>query len=466
MKYSLSSFLIFVLTSSITFQSFGQNSDVIRDKEFLGKDFVEANFEGGYDGYVNFFESKLIYPQKSFKKGIEGLNLFYFEVDPDKKGIDVTFLTLLDKDIEKNIYATVQASRNLWKMKSGGPFRIYQPVVYSKMPYYPQTFVGDLPELPMDLPIEFHELIVKIRSNQIDVTITEAQKSVYIKVLNLYENRAKKKTYRAAYDALCEVIRYNPLDREFLLARIKLERRLGINKYQIYDSYLLSDFVDKGNYVTQKSVKPTYDNAMDSIYSDGKSGFHSYIQNNIDYPALSVQNKIQGAVIVAISGSKQDGVKFEFLTQLDDELESMLTELFVERQDGWKTFDEPYTFYQPILFSLNEFYPDQFQGQVDGFSMDFKQPFLEPAFITAAQDPPNTTENQHLMVYNKSKGKVETNVKKGKSKKVVKDLNLMLRYNPFDPALLELRIAIETELDKVKYTANDLKILEALKARK
>jgi len=434
--------------------------------EFLDKEFVNTNFEGGYDGYVNFFESNLTFPQKSFKKNIEGLNLFYYEVTPNKKTIKIKFLTLLDKEIEKNIRTTVQASRSLWKMKNGGPFRIYQSIVYSNLPYYPQTFVGDLPELPLDLPIKFQELIVKIKSNQSDVAITEARKNKYVKVLNLYEQRAKKKTYRAAYYALCELIRYNPLNREFLIARIKLEQRLGVNKYQVYDSYLLSDFVDKGDYVTQKSFKPVYENAMDSIYSDGKIGFQSYIHNNLEYPELSIQNKIQGAIIVAISGSKQEGVKFEFLTQLDDEIESMLTELLVERQDSWKTFDTPYTFYQPVLFSLNMSYPDQFSGQVDGFNIGLKQPFLTPAFITEAQDPHNSKENQHVLAYNKSKGKVESNMKKGKSKKVLKDLNLMLRYNPLDSTLLELRIAIEKELGKPKFTANDLRILEALKQQR
>jgi len=459
---NLSPLYIFSLLITLLVSPFSYGQDQL--EPFLDKDFVEENIEGGYSGYVNFFESKLTYPQKSFKNKIEGLNLFYFEVNPAKKAIAVTFLTLLDKDIEKNIYATVQASRNLWTMKSGSPFRIYQSAVYSKTPYYPQTLVGDLPEIPADLPIKFHQPIVKVRGNQVDGSITEAQKNEYKKVLNLYENRAKKKTYRAAYDALNEVIRYNPLNRELLLARIGLERRLSVNKYQLYDSRLLSDFVDKGNYVTQKSFKPTYDNAMDSIYSDGKIGFHSYIQNNLDYPKLSIENKIQGAVIVAISGSKQTGVKFEFLTRLDDEIESMLTELLVERQDDWKVFDEAYAVYQPIIFSLNEYYPDQFQGQVEGFSMDFKYPFLEPAFITVDQTPPNTKEGQHLLAYNKSKGKVEMNVKKGKSKKAVKDLNLMLRFNPFDLDLLDLRIAIEAELGKPMFTTNDLHLLEALKS--
>jgi len=462
MKFSrryIFSLLITALSMTI---SFGQG----QSETFLGTDFIAANFEGGHDSYVRFFESKLTYPQKSFKNKIEGLNLFYYDINPAKKSIDVTFLTLLDKDIEKNINATIQASRDYWKMTSGGPFRIYQSVVYSKTPYYPQTFVGDLPELPADLPIKFNELIVKVRGNQAETTITEAQKNEYVKLLNLFEQRLKKKTYRAAYDALCEVIRYNPLNKELLIERIKMEQGLGFNKYQVYDSKLLSDFVDKGNYVTQKTFKPTYDNAMDSIYSDGKIGFQSYVDNNIEYPELSIQNKTQGAVIVAISGSIQDGVTFEFLTKLDNEIESMLIALLEERKDSWKTFKESYTFYQPILFSLNESYPDQFKGQVNGFNLELDQPFLEPAFITAAQDPPNNTEDQHLKAYNKSKGKVDANVKKGKSKKAGKDLNLMLRYNPFDIALLELRIAIEAELGKPIFTMNDLRLVNALKTVK
>lgn len=432
-------------------------------QSFLNEDFVEDNFEGGYSGYTNFFESKLIYPQKSFKNKVEGLNLFYFEVDPTKNEIAVTFLTLLDKDIEKNIYTTIQASRNLWTMKNGGPFRIYQTAVYSKMPYYPQTFIGELPEIPGDLPIKFHPPFVKVIGNQTDASITASQKNEYVELLKIYENRMQKKTYRAAYDALCELIRYNPLNKGFLMERIKLEQSLRINKYQQYDVNLLSDFVDKGNYITRKSFKPTYDNAMDSIYSDGKIGFLSYIQNNIDYPELSIENKIQGAVIIAISGSKKEGVKFEFLTHLDNEIESMLKELLVERQDSWAIFEEPYTFYQPVLFSLNESYPDQFQGQVDAFSLEFEQPFLEAAYITEVQDPSSNSQNQQLSAYNKSKSKVETNVKKGKSKKAVKDLNLMLQYNPFNSKLLELRIAIETELGKPIFTTNDMRIIQALK---
>lgn len=118
--------------------SFGQKStpEFIYDEAFLGKDFLEKNFEGGYVGYTDFFEANLTFPQSSYKSKIEGLQLFYYDIYPSENKVEVTFLTLLDKEIEENIRATVVGSFKHWNLKGEDqdPYRIYQPIVYSMMP--------------------------------------------------------------------------------------------------------------------------------------------------------------------------------------------------------------------------------------------------------------------------------------------------------------------------------------------
>jgi len=409
------------------FTTFGQitATEFIYDEEFLDKDFIEKNFEDGYAGYVDFFKTNLSYPQSSYKNKIEGLQLFYYDIFPADQKIEVTFLTLLDKAIEENIRATAKASFENWKMSGEGPFRIYQPVVYSMLPYYPQTLIGGIPELPIDLPLKFQQMFVLIKSKRIDpdfnlkqendtIAKSNYEKNVYVRAMKQYEQMAKLNELGYAYDALNEMVRYNPLNKDLLLARIKLEQEIGINRYQAYDATLLGDFVDKSEPLAEKAKSNILARALDSIFVEGHNGITNSFTNYLIYPPSSIRENIQGVLIVEISGSIEKGIGFKAITKLDDDIEKLALAILELNKGKWRLYENDYTLYLPIFFSLNQHYYNQLDGEIEGFTKEFEFPVLEPIKMFSYAYSVDNGENQHLVNYENAKRKVEANMKKNK----------------------------------------------------
>ena len=441
--------------------------EVIYEDNFLNQEFIEANFEDGYAGYTDFFEDQLSFPQKSYKNQVEGLMLFYFEIFPNKDKIEVTFLTRLDEHIEHNIRAAVQTSKPKWSVKGEGPFRVYQPIIYSLLPYYPQTLIGDLPDLPADIPLKFHQMFILIKSKRIDpdfdittkkdsAEVSENVKKSYVKALAQYEKMMALGEHSHAYEALNPVIRYNPLNKDFLKSRIKLEQDLGLNRFQAYDSRLLSDFVDSLDLrVSSPNVRTNFSQQLDTLYSEGQNAYEYFMQGNMAYPPSAITKGNQGLVMVAIKYTKASGVEFELLTKIDDDIEKVLQVLYDYNRDKWDKKEQDYILFQPIFFSLNQMYPSQLVNKIPGFKNEFKFPILEPIFSNAYQFPPKQGVDLHLKEYSKAKAKMETNVKKGKTKKAVEFLNVLIRYNPFDESLIKMRIEFEKELGTSIYSTYD-----------
>ncbi len=451
-----------------------QDMELIYDDDFLSKEFIEKNFKGGYSGYVNFFQSNLSFPEESYKNQIEGLQLFYFEVFPTKNSIEVHFLTYLDSRIQKNIKEAVEASKSEWLMTDNGPYRIYQPIVYSLLPYYPQTLIGNLPELPADLPLKFQQMFVLIKSKRIDpdfkledqkdtAAISAFAKKAYVRALGQYNKMMQLEESSHAYDALNELIRYNPLNRDFLTSRIKLEQSLGVNKYQAFDSYLLSDFVDAKSTEDSEEPKTTFNSPLNTLYADGYIGYENFVNNNFGYPISSAKNKIEGTLMVAIHVSATSEVRLEFLTKLDTDMEKMTSYLMNSIKEKWKKEEKDYTLYQPFFFNLKELYPDQLEGNITSFKTSFDFPVLEPIFIIDNQISTKSRQNQHLIGYNKAEEKMDSNLTKGKFAKALENLNVLIRYNPFDQSLLEQRVDLEKTIGVTEYSSYDQLMLKALK---
>jgi hypothetical protein len=480
--WSFGLFTVVLLYSNLFCLGQQGTPDLIYDEAFLGKEFIEKKFEGGYAGYVDFFEANLTFPQQSYKNQIEGLQLFYYDIYPQEKKIEVTFLTLLDNYIEENIRISVAASFENWNIEGNGPFRIYQPVVYSMLPYFPHTLIGGIPELPVDLPLKFQQMFVLIKSKRIDPDFdlkkendttakSNYQKNVYVRALKQYDQMTKIKELGYSYDALNEMIRYNPFDREFLMARIKLEQALGVNKYQTYDATLLGDFVDQLELkirtneplITQRINGPRI---IDSVYTDGQAALKNYLNNNLDYPPLSILNKTQGVILIEISGSIKSGLNYEPLTKLDREIEKSVLLALKESSSNWILSDKGFKVYLPIFFSLNHPYTQRLDGNVEGFTSSFNYPFMDGIEMIALESRESRPEPKHIKNYIKIRNKLDFNVERNKYKKAMINLNSLIRYNPFDSRLILARMAVEKELRTATYANIDSKLLEVLKLMK
>ena len=436
--------------------------------DYLDSKFVDEHFEGGHQAYVKFFQDSLVFPRQSYKAQREGLLLFYFEVTPGKQEIDLTFLTHLDDYIEKEVRQTVNKTRGLWKLSGPGPYRFYQPIVYSLLPYYPDVVEGGIPLLPGELPSKFLQMLAFIKSRRLtpdyDIgkvvdknNVRESDKKVYLRAYKQYTKMTELEELDAAYDALNVLIRFNPFNRNFLLDRIALEKKMGLRKYQAYDARLLQDFVDELTPVTP--VDP--DENLFTRFIGGKDAYYNYINEHIRYPEYSIQMKSQGVVMVSYSVAPDGSHKVNFLTTLDSQIEAHLKEILSSLEVSWKATGTDYVVYQPFYFSLKEPYHEQFYQWGMGFPQSFADPILEPVIVNMGIDDEGLGA---LQVYMDNLDLYEQAISKNKVKKIGAPLNELIKIDPFNAEFIEKRIELANRGGDRRFLNQDYAWLNTLKA--
>jgi hypothetical protein len=472
---------------------------------YLDKHFIENNFEGGYEGYTAYFEKALTFPEKSYKNKVEGLMLFYFVINPSTSKAEVTFLTYLDQYIEDNIKEAVQGSRKLWKMKSNEDFRFYQPIIYSLLPYYPHTLDGDLPELPVALPLKFLQMFALIKSKRINADfnfekqdsskVKPSDKDTYTKALAVFNSMMERGKPEYAYDALNEAIRYNPLKKEFIMKRIEIENQLRLNRYQTYDVQLLDDFVANrldedyesdrvfnfGNIGSNTLEIP--DETSTSVFKFGVGAYFEILNFTIQYPVKSFNDKMEGAAIIEIKVNPDGTVESKFLTRLNDEIEEILKNVVTATTNQWVIKSEAYSVYQTIFFSLDQSIDRSLAKNLEGYPKTFNSPWLKPKSIRVFKQPdfggllpslgvstdefPSNlilpTDDIRIKDYEKLLNQYTKNKEKGKDTKAYENLNELIKYNPFDSILILERMNLEGKLglsDYKKYDEALISILE------
>lgn len=471
---------------------------VVSSGDLHDRNFIEKHFEGGFEGYVQFFEDNLKFPEESYKNQIEGLLLFNYTVHPAENKVDIEFLTLLDKRIEKNVAEVIQLSLPKWESSKKGAYRIYQSLIFSLLPYYAQTLEGDLPELPGDLPLKFIQPFIFIKSKRLpknaDQSIldgndaTEKEKKVYLYSQEMYKQMLDINKPELAYEFLNVLIRYNPLRTDYLLDRIKLEKQLGVNRFQAYDAMLLSDFVDgyqSGKEYAQlledsniarleKQMKrEALKEAVDSLYM-GKyreylrrfeSGFHSQDLKTVE---------AVGAVIYETKVTKEGEILVTFLTRLDDAAQNVIIAAIRNSMNNWLPKKEAYRFVQVVFLNNSNLYQDQFLGKVEGFpEFPLNAPFLPEITLLTSNDVKNMSGSEPVDFYKKYVD-LQTEYEQLKLSKENQDrsyelLNRLIEFNPFNQDHIMERMALELALGKEVYQSYDqtwLRVLAEMKAQK
>ncbi len=500
---------------------------IVNEDGILGKEFINQFFEGGYEGYTEFFRQNLTYPESSYKNQVEGLMLLNFSINPVQKKIDIQFLTLLDKAIEKQIDKVLKLSLSKWRMEEDKDYTIYQPIVYSMLPYYPEAFVGDVPEIPTDLPLKFNQPFVLIKSNRITADISlkalknqdvsESKKTLYQRGENAYRKFLEKGDKESAYLVLNQIIRYNPLNRDYLLARIKLEKDIKVNEYQVYDSYLLSDFVDKANNEYRRitksepnvvTAKYSSRDMIDSLSSLNAHGYIQSIRNNFRLSKATVQNQVEGLIIIQMKMSKDGQMNIKFMTKLDDDLEQSLTAYLTNYAQFWRFHGQPYEVYQVLSVGTSNYSYTNMMGEVEGFPLEFDPPFApvvsrsvrmvsqtSTRIKITRQPGDNRTmeqiardqiaklerdENRRLSnmppspfdrsstleQYKKLIDRYKKADEKGNLKKTHKAITEVIRYNPFNLDFILKRYELEQSLGINEYQPYDVPWIVAIRKMK
>lgn len=116
---------------------------------------------------------------------------------------------------------------------------------------------------------------------------------------------------------------------------------------------------------------------LDSLYLTGVQGYNDDIVKNMSFPRNSVQNGIEGLLIIEISVNENAEVSARFMTKLDDEIQNNVTKYLLLTSSKWMYKGEPYKLYLPISYGQGSYDLDQIAGEVDGFPKHFEYPFLK-----------------------------------------------------------------------------------------
>ena len=486
--------LVFALAlMSFCFFTKAQNVNVVYEEDDAKTAFIEENFQGGFIGYTKFFQEKLRYPSKSYQAQIEGLLLFNFSINKAKGTATAQFLTLLDKEIEKQVRSVIQSSLPLWKIKDNKTHKFYQPIIYSMLPLYTEELQGDIPELPLDLPSKFLQPFVMVKSNRntekvamaslSKIDVNSPDKTFYFGLQEAYDRFKKNGDRLSASRILTQIIRYNPLDKNYLIDRIKLEVARGINRYQIYDSNLLTDFVDseanryKGR-ITESSKsdqskrKSSAEKALiTDFYKGGMEGFTYDFLRKLNYPEASRAQGVQGVSILKFSIPPEGVATATLLTKLDPQIDQMIIDT-AEFTNNWEKQDSTYNQYISFVFSKGESFVSVFKDQIDSYKQlrenekDLMgvmfQGSSEPVSFSFKGDITNTEQVENYNEYLNNKATFKKFAAKGKAKKVFPVLTKLIRFNPFDQTLIKERIRLAKPAKNESFLETDKALLKAL----
>ncbi|MCE7992646.1 MAG: hypothetical protein HEP71_11730 [Roseivirga sp.] len=468
----------------------------------LNEDYINVSFQGGYDAYVKFFQDNLVFPKTSYKSQVEGLMLFYFDITPEKEAIDVTFLTLLDEHIEEEIRKTVQLSRSLWKLPAKSTYRFYQPIVYSLLPFYPDVVEGDLPELPGALPDKFLQMLVFIKSRRLtpdfdlaerDTSLSKgANEDVYVKAKAQYERMQELKKPEYAHDALSEMIRFNPLEKDFLLARINLEKELGRNKYQAYDAQLLTDFVDGAEKPdsfetrgasfaddgTGDNIIDMSFNVYDTIYNGGQSRFTNDFMLYYQLPSIQYISKSSGVLLVELKSNEEGQIETQLLTSFSSPASKGLENALRVMALNWKGMQKPFHKVLPVFFGSRESVSTGMARFMPDYRLLKNDRYMRPLEIsglkmqTVYKEDMEVSEDKAVEAmgmsllyqeYEEALSAYESWLSEGKLKKAGQALSEAIALNPFNTELIKKRMAITDKKIQAKYGSYDRKLLAFLK---
>ena len=483
------------------------NLNAQKNPDHVTTEFIDLTFEGGNAGYMDFFEKNLDYPKVSYQDQIEGLMLFSFTIDTESPTIKFQFYTKLDERIEVSIKKTVQASRSKWTIQTPGKYTVFQPIIFSLLPYYAETLEGDLPPIPQALPDKYQQLFVFIKSKRIpegysletasEVEASEKAKTMYMRTLEAYEKSLAAERFDNAYQLLNKLIRYNPLKKDYLMKRIELEKKLEVNDYQVYDAMLLNDFVatmtPMDSYDTHKAYydgpggeEVEIDNnktwiIMEDIYEGGHRAFLRHFAQYYQLPSIQHIIKTDGVLLVEIKSDDSGQIDAHLLNTFGSPASKGLENALKIMSRNWKTTEEPFHKILPYYISPRESISQSLALILDEFRVMENDLFLEPWKVSGLYagntfGEPDEVANidkealkQESVLwadYANALSEYEAQMKKGKAKKAAQALNTALQLNPFSIDLLEKRLAIDDNKIKAKFAKHDQAMLALLKSLK
>lgn len=201
---------------------------------------------------------------------------------------------------------------------------------------------------------------------------------------------------------------------------------------------------------------PAQTKAIDLRFSGKEEGFLKFMHENLKYPPESFKNNVIGYSITGITITPEGAIKdIKTINSLDEFIDQDVTIALLNTKGKWLKSDSlktDQTFYVQVIYQLLKL------GTPPNTNFPLKDiyNFIEPVLITSMQ----LTSGQ-LMETSESLGvKITGFMKVGQFDEAIKNVDELIRRNPFTPGLYQLKISIDKMLKRNDLISRDIDRLQ------
>lgn len=259
-------------------------------------------------------------------------------------------------------------------------------------------------------------------------------------------------------------------------------------------SVLLLLFLFSSNLKAQTDTSP-----LDTLFEGGKQAYEELAANTLVFPRRLMGEGIYGTLVVEISVSPDGEVKSSLMTKGHQNFELVVLNLIDKSGSGWLKKNGEYRLYQPVFFGYPIDESPPISEQVESFPDFFDFPILDPIvralrvnYVTKSSPGPpssstgltladlgldkngdsdgnpkkeakSTVLKSEIKSYLKNESSYVKQLKKRNLDKAFQHLCEMIRFNPFDPKLIQKRMELAQELGVNDFVEYDTPWLLALR---
>lgn len=193
---------------------------------------------------------------------------------------------------------------------------------------------------------------------------------------------------------------------------------------------------------------------VDYRYKNGEKGLLEFLAKSIQYPENSFKNKSIGYSITELSISPSGEIShIKTINPIDDQIDAEIIRVLRQTKNKWKqddTLTEDQNFYIQVAFIISGF-----QQNHKLTNPVHRSSFLEPIVITAMNfknDPAMLPESDEIII-----GKSSEHLKNNELKEALVLVSELIKRNPFNKDLYQLRMGIYKRINRSELIDNDIK---------
>ena len=227
-------------------------------------------------------------------------------------------------------------------------------------------------------------------------------------------------------------------------------------RFHIYIYTSFSEILFPFQKVTAKKKVEVPQSPVDLRFKDKEAGLIRFLYQNLKYPENSIKNKSVGYSIAGITITSNGEIKeISTINPIDEAIDRDVYEVLLRTKNKWLKCDTAKTdetFYIQVLYRIRMFGAKQVPWRpLEGIFH-----FVEPVFVAA-----EVSKNQEMPAPDDSVVvKLSQSLKSGNNEETIKNIDALIRRNPFKKEVYQLRMTLNKKLKRNDLIIKDLQKLQ------